>query len=218
MKASAGFAERLRAVCKDVGSIQKMAEMASFPRRTLDNYLAGRSEPSVSGLVQLVAAAGVSLEWLAIGEGEMRPGYPGGNGDFVLVPLYNQRAAAGHGAAAADEQPAGFFSLRRDWVRATLGGEPSRLAIVPASGDSMEPLICEGDLLLVDLSVTTPAGTGVYVMERGGDLLVKKVHTHLSGGLVIEPLNNAYEIESWSPGKDHGLRFVGRVRMVSRAV
>lgn len=218
MKASTGFADRLRAVCKDVGNIEKMAEVASFPRRTLDNYLAGRSEPSVSGLVQLAAAAGVSLEWLATGKGEMRPDAPATTGDFVLVPLYDQRAAAGHGAAAHDEQPTGFFSFRRDWVRATLGGDPSHLALMPATGDSMEPLIVEGDLLLVDLSVPVLSGDGIYVMERDGDLLVKKVHPLLSGALIIDSLNQAYAVEAWSPGVDHRLRFVGRVRMISRAV
>lgn len=213
-----GFSERLRAVCKDVGSIEKMAAAASFPRRTLDNYLAGRSEPSVSGLIQLVDAAGISLDWLVTGKGEMRPDAPATTGDFVLVPLYDQRAAAGHGAAASDEQPAGFFSFRRDWVRATLGGDPSYLALMPATGDSMEPLIRERDLLLVDLSVPVLSGDGIYVMERGGDLLVKKVHPLLSGALIIDSLNQAYPVEAWSPGVDHGLRFVGRVRMISRAV
>jgi phage repressor protein C with HTH and peptisase S24 domain len=178
----------------------------------------GGKDPSFEGLAQLADSVGLSLDWLATGKGQMRPDAPATTGDFVLVPLYDQRAAAGHGAAAHDEQPTGFFSFRRDWVRATLGGDPSRLAILPATGDSMEPLIVEGDLLLVDLSVTVPAGDGIYVLERDGDLLVKKVHPLLSGALIIDSLNQAYAVEAWSPGVDHGLRFVGRVRMISRAV
>lgn len=198
-------------------SVQKFAEKCGISAPLLRKYVNG-SMPGFDKAVLMAEKAGVSIEWLATGRGDMRPDQPGGGGDFVLVPLYDQRAAAGHGAAARDEGPAGFFSFRRGWVRATLGGDPSRLALMPAAGDSMEPLITDGDLLLVDLSVTTPSGAGVYVLERGGDLTVKNVHPLLSGGLIIEPLNKSYPVETWSPGAEHGLRFVGRVRMVSRAV
>lgn len=210
------FSHRLRAALGP-GSVHAFSEKSGVGDTLMRKYLAG-SIPGLDKAALIARAAGVSLEWLATGQGRMLPDAPGGDDDFVQVPFYDQRAAAGYGAAAADEPPASFFSFRRDWVRATLGGDPARLAILPASGDSMEPLIHEGDLLLIDLSVTVPAGVGIYVMERGGDLLVKSVHPLLSGGLIVDSLNKAYAVEAWSPGKDHGLRFVGRVRMISRAV
>lgn len=215
-KNHSGFSERLRAALGGE-TVHSFAGRCQIADTAMRKYFSG-SMPGIEKAVLMAEKAGVSLEWLATGRGEMRTGQPGAAGDFVLVPLYKQRAAAGHGAAASDEQLSGFFSLRRDWVRATLGGDPAHLAILPATGDSMEPLIADGDLLLVDLSVTTPSGIGVYVLERDGDLIVKRVHPLLSGGLVIEPLNKVYPVETWSPGKEHGLRFVGRVRMVSRAV
>ena len=211
-----GFSARLR-LALGQESVHSFAGRCEIADTAMRKYFSG-SMPGIEKAVLMAQKAGVSLEWLATGKGPMRPDAPATTGDFVLVPLYEQRAAAGHGAAASDEQPNGFFSFRRDWVRATLGGDPSRLAILPATGDSMEPLIHEGDLLLVDLSVTVPAGDGIYVLERDGDLLVKKVHPLLSGALIIDSLNQAYAVEAWSPGVDHRLRFVGRVRMISRAV
>jgi hypothetical protein len=40
----------------------------------IGQYVAGRSEPSLSRLVAMAKAGGVNLAWLATGEGPMRPG------------------------------------------------------------------------------------------------------------------------------------------------
>ena len=213
------FFARLAVVGKLFNNLATAAAAAGVAKSTFQRWLAGH-DPSFSGIVRLCKSAQVSLEWLATGRGDMHLNstWQKESALFALVPRYDVRAAGGHGAVASEEEPSGFLSFRRDWVRDMLGADPARLAVINATGDSMEPLIHEGDLLLVDLSVTVPAGDDIYVLERDGDLLVKKVHPLLSGALIIDSLNQAYAVEAWSPGVDHRLRFVGRVRMISRAV
>lgn len=65
------FAERLKQIVRDNGGNTAFAQKAGIPLRTLNYYLAGKSKPNLIKLIALASAAGVSLDWLATGEGEM---------------------------------------------------------------------------------------------------------------------------------------------------
>ncbi|MEQ1889728.1 MAG: S24 family peptidase [Alphaproteobacteria bacterium] len=194
------------------------ADAANVGKSTFSRWIAG-NDPSFEALARLADSVGLSLDWLASGRGEMHRSAGGGGADtFILVPQYDVQAAAGAGAIPADEGPLGFLSFRRDWVRRTLGANPASLAVITATGDSMEPTVRQGDLLLIDLSQAGVTENGVYVLEREGALLVKRLQFTLEGGLLVHSDNPVYRLESYSSGFDHGLRVVGRVRMISRAV
>ena len=56
------------------------------------------------------------------------------------------------------------------------GRDPARLSLLPARGDSMLPLIHDGDMMLVDETDRQPgARGGVYVVRLDGVLVVKRV-------------------------------------------
>lgn len=65
--------ERLRLAVRAAGGNQIIAQKAGVPLSTLGSYLAG-GEQKLSNTIALAKACGVSLEWLATGEGPMRPG------------------------------------------------------------------------------------------------------------------------------------------------
>jgi transcriptional regulator with XRE-family HTH domain len=65
------LAIRLRQCAQLAGSGDELARKASVPRRTLETYLSGDAEPKASRLFALARAVGVSLDWLATGEGPM---------------------------------------------------------------------------------------------------------------------------------------------------
>ncbi len=57
------------------GSVAEMSRRSDVPATTIQSYLsAQRSEPGVLKLAKMARAAGVPLEWLATGQGEMLPG------------------------------------------------------------------------------------------------------------------------------------------------
>jgi hypothetical protein len=68
-------AERLRDAVRRAGGNKVVAKAAGIPKTTLDGYLAG-GEMRLSNAVALASVTGVSLEWLACGEGHMRPPPP----------------------------------------------------------------------------------------------------------------------------------------------
>lgn len=63
------FGERISIAIQRVGGATRMAEMASVSTSVLRKWRAGQSEPQLTSLVSMARAAGVTVEWLATGEG-----------------------------------------------------------------------------------------------------------------------------------------------------
>lgn len=70
-----GRAARLREAVKAAGGQRAVADRSGVKFGTLGHYLGGR-EMKAGAFIALAAATGVRLEWLATGEGPMRPGAP----------------------------------------------------------------------------------------------------------------------------------------------
>jgi transcriptional regulator with XRE-family HTH domain len=61
------FPERLRAAVVAAGGATRVAQLSGIPLTTLNNYLAGRSEPKRPALATLADALRRDLGWLATG-------------------------------------------------------------------------------------------------------------------------------------------------------
>ena len=65
------ISERLRQVCEAKNwKITDFAEQAGIAYRTMQGYIGGEREPNAEGMTG-IAKAGVNLNWLVSGEGEM---------------------------------------------------------------------------------------------------------------------------------------------------
>ncbi|WP_233113008.1 helix-turn-helix domain-containing protein [Aggregatibacter actinomycetemcomitans] len=65
------ISERLRQVCEAKNwKIKDFAERTGIAYRTLQGYVGGEREPNAEGMTA-IAKAGVNLNWLVSGEGEM---------------------------------------------------------------------------------------------------------------------------------------------------
>ncbi|MDY3333306.1 MAG: helix-turn-helix transcriptional regulator [Gallibacter sp.] len=65
------ISERLRQVCEAKNwKIKDFAEQTGIAYRTLQGYVGGEREPNAEGMAG-IAKAGVNLNWLVSGEGEM---------------------------------------------------------------------------------------------------------------------------------------------------
>lgn len=138
--------------------------------------------------------------------------------EFVTVPVYDVRAAAGPGALVATEQVESTVAFREDWVRSAIGLPPSRLGVIGAVGDSMYPTICHGDALLLELEPREMIEGAIYAIQRDGELMLKRPQRLGAKGLVLRSDNPAYEPVRYTPEEASALHFVGRVRWVGRQV
>lgn len=73
---SAELSDKLRQCASRIGGGNELARQTGIPRRTLENYLNGNTEPVPSRLIAIAEAAGADLLWLLCGAGEFREARP----------------------------------------------------------------------------------------------------------------------------------------------
>ena len=113
------------------------------------------------------------------------------DGDWVEVPRLALETSAGPGAAVTGENTSfDSFRFSRKWLREQ-NLEADKLSAVRVIGDSMEPLLREGDDLLVDLS-GKPFRDGIYVVRLEDSLLVKRVTLQGGGRFSLLSQNLSY--------------------------
>jgi len=197
------------------------AEKANISQSGLNRILNG-GLPSLDVLIAIAVAGGVNLEWLARGNDGLEVGSPAERleitlPDFAFVPRYEVRASAGHGLVPVSEDISERVAFRADWLR-EIGVAAANAAVLTADGDSMEPLIPDGALMLVDVSIREVRNGCIYVIVKDGDLLVKRVHRRVDGTIALISENTRYPPEDISPALLDKLHIVGRVRWVGRAI
>lgn len=214
-------------------SARSFAKRAGVSDSTFRSILNG-SRPTVDNLVSIARAGEVSVHWLATGEGPKRldscGAAPGAsdNGQapltrlddgFVLVPRYNVEASAGPGALNGNEHVVDYMAFREDFVRRVLRADPANLVLITAVGDSMEPAIRAGDLLLVDRGIDRIMDDAIYVLGIGDEVMVKRVQRFFDGGLSVKSDNaTIYREQAIAPADVPGLRVAGRVRWIGRLI
>lgn len=138
---------------------------------------------------------------------------------YVVIPLYNGvRAAAGGGALVEHETPDDALVFKEQWVRIELGARPQDLYLIRVAGDSMEPTLRSGDVILVDRRATRPDREGVYILRMNDMLLVKRLQA-LPGGVVRVSSDNTafspFDIQAADVGGPE-LAIIGRVVWTGR--
>lgn len=137
--------------------------------------------------------------FLGIEEGELREtqenSYVKAHGrretsDWLEVPRLDLGASAGPGRVAGAEAAFDTFRFSRRWLEEQ-GLARSQLSAIRVEGDSMEPLLNDGDEILVDCSAR-PFRDGIHVVRLGETLMVKRVASAGAGRLALLSQNFAY--------------------------
>lgn len=190
------FIARLRDVI-GTGTIAEFARRCDVSHSNLSAILDGRSIPRWLTAMKIARAAGKPLDWFApsdwtrsiehmvdaledvtahvgrdLARRQTQPE------DFCMVPLYDVRASAGHGAWNDSERVKKSLAFRRDWIASDLRVSPEQLMLVYVAGDSMEPTLSDGDVVMVDKSQRELASQpGVYVFLQEGALMIKRLQS-----------------------------------------
>ena len=203
---------------------RKLAEKLNISLPTMNHYETGKRTPGSDFLARLAKVLECNPGWLLSGEGEMQiPEEHSSHsshsimGDFILVPRYNLEAS--EGSIVCSEQIVDHLAFKADWVHKELGTDPENLILVHSIGDSMEPTIRSGDLLLVDRSKSKVKCEGIYLINLEDGLMVKRVEWLLDDSVVIRGDNTLVSREQVLPSKDlEKLHILGRVIWVGSKV
>ena len=202
------FRKRLSTTIDRLGGLARAAKFANVSDDTLANWRDGKSKPSFFGMRNLARTAGVSLDWLANGESPAA----GTGGDLVFIPRLERENAF----SVSDERDYWDFAIRKDWTRAVLGVKPEKLAVTLADTDSMDPTIRSGDLLLLDLGITTFTADAIYLFKMRGTHILRRIQTLSDGTAILKPDNPAYREENLSTEEVRGISVVGVVKWIGR--
>lgn len=112
-------------------------------------------------------------------------------GEWAEIARLPLEASAGPGAVSAAEVPFDAFRFSRRWLREQ-GLEPAMLSSIRVMGDSMDPLLRDGDEILVDRT-PRPFREGVHVVRLGEALHVKLLQAVPPARLRLISKNEAYE-------------------------
>lgn len=142
-------------------------------------------------------------------------GYSANDQEFMPIPELDVRLAAGRlGIENYHETEIGEILLRRSFLE-SFKLPISRMKIVYAQGDSMEPIIRNGGpMLFFEDPVTDPREIDprtVYAINHGGKMIVKCIAREREGGWLAKSLNPAYAPFPLEKEDGCEVRIVGRI-------
>ncbi len=111
-------------------------------------------------------------------------------GEWVEVPRLDLGAAAGAGRVPGAEAAFDTFRFSRRWLEEQ-GLSRAELSAIRVEGDSMEPLLNDGDEILVDRAPRA-FRDGIHVVRLGETLMVKRVASAGPGRVALLSQNIAY--------------------------
>jgi len=161
---------------------------------TIQRYEAGQL-PSGKSINKIIAFFKCSKAWLLTGTGvpypnEFKGEYeaPGAyhqpiSEEFVFIKQVNGKISAG-GGLLPDDSIDMRLAFRREWLK--VKGNPDNMSLIRVQGDSMNPTLMPGDLVLVDHSRTDiPSQGGIYAISIDHEILIKRLQLLYSGGKIM---------------------------------
>ena len=216
-----GLGQRIRTI-RGKASQEDFARDYGIHVNTLRRYEGGKRGADPEFLRELAKRnVDIDVNWLLMGD-EARGRLHQERGDYRVaaqpgyanIPLYDVRAAAGRGAAVDGEHVVDVLAFKEDWIRQELRASPADLRLIYVEGDSMEPDLRAGDIILIDHTDTAARREGIYVIRMDGALLVKQLQ-RLPGGIVkVISRNPAYEPYTVTTDQiehPNGFAVIGRV-------
>jgi phage repressor protein C with HTH and peptisase S24 domain len=186
-----GFGKRLQCAMNSRGiKATELSKKLGWSFATLQAYLLTDpekvSEPSPSRALALANELNVDVAELLFGRNKRTYG-------TASIPVYSIRAAAGPGIENFSEDVLYEIAFRLDWLKAEVR-DVSKLAAVQARGTSMQPLIDDNDLVLIDRARRDARkDPGIFLVRFDGGLSLKTVQR-----------KSQYEVELISANPAHG--------------
>ncbi len=169
----------------------------------------GQGEPFSGACDKYPDICGPASGIAVVGEPDIQPD------EFVFIKHMRGKISAGTGLDP-DNISDYHCAFRKDWLRKK-GVSPDNLSLIKVQGDSMEPTLLSGDLVLVDHSrtVVAPQG-GIYAIATDHEIMIKRIQVLFpQNKLKIISDNPRYEPIEADPGQ---IRINGRAIWYGREI
>jgi phage repressor protein C with HTH and peptisase S24 domain len=167
-----------------------LAVKAGVTQGNIAHLESGRTQTS-RNITAIAEALGVDVMWLSQGKGEPFPNkapasmLPGGMPVFVSspdspsrikIPKVKLKLSAGITGFGVepDHRDGGMWELPLRWVEKH-GYNPEKLIAIDVKGESMEPSLYDGDLVVINTADVTPVNGLVYAINYEGEAVIKRM-------------------------------------------
>ena len=199
------FRIRLKELREKAGYSQySFADAFGISQSTIGNWEAGKREPNFDTMQRLADFFGVSVDYLlgrdSIPDGPPAPSRPGSK----WIPVLG-KVAAGTPIEAVED----ILDYEEIDAKTAASGEHFALQI---KGQSMEPRIKDGDVVIVRKQDGCDSGDVAVVLVNGDEATVKRIKKEPAGIMLI-PSNPSYEPKFYSNEQIESLpvRVIGKV-------
>ena len=172
--------KNIRILRKNAGlSQQELANALNVHQTAVSQWETSRTAPDIETLAQMAKLFNTSIDAIT---GHASPSLQKEKG--VKIPVYGNVAAGIPIEAITDIED--FEEIPEHWLNS---GEYIALRI---KGDSMEPRIESGDVVIVRLQSTAESGDTVIALVNGDEATCKKIKIRPEG-IMLSSINTAYE-------------------------
>ncbi|WP_305840264.1 XRE family transcriptional regulator [Photobacterium leiognathi] len=205
-----GFSGNLCRIRSERGlSQEELGNMIGVTKSTISQWELGKAYPRRKRILQLLDIFDVD-ESILIRSDMIKGDENKIDGECIQnirkIPFYNGvRASSGCGSIN-DDEPFELIHIRDLPAK----GNWENLLCVTVSGDSMEPVLRDGSLVVIDTSITNIVDGGIYVF-RQDDLLRVKVFKYNKGKIIIVSYNPSYSDEVYLYDEINCLNIIGKV-------
>lgn len=197
----------------EYGSPELFAKVINISFRSVYNWMEGTT-PRHSNIVAMATALNLDPEdiYTYMGkrpvEGPKLTASGEINSEYKLVPLVKARPSCGTGSLETDGDFIGWYSFKLDFL--VRKGTPEAMRLFFVDGNSMEPTILKGDMVLIDTSQKQPS-TGQIVLARIDDELVLKRVEKKPGIIILKSDNSNYDPIPITPDIVDGVEIHGKM-------
>lgn len=187
------YGQRLKAARKNKKLSQTdLAEISGVGQGSISKIERGDQESSAYD-IELSHHLGVNPMWLKTGDENLAPDWITGKGEKSKEPRIKEAiepgeiyqpvrfvsfdlkaGISGYGVDYLNEENEPLY-LRATWFQKRRL-KPANIVACSVSGESMEPTLYSGDVVLVDLSNTTLIDGDVFAVNYEGEMLIKRMH------------------------------------------
>jgi len=165
-------------------------------------------------ILQLYRKYGLNPNWVERGIGPtFINSSNAAEAEFRQVPKVKARLCAGGGSFEVGSEIEGYYSFRKDWL--SRKGNADKMVLMDIFGNSMEPELKEGDVVLIDESKKDILAGSIYAVGIDDTIMVKRLEKRPKGLALLS--ENTKNETIYMEGEDlNRVRLIGKVLWVGR--
>ena len=168
------------------------AEKLNVSQATIANMESGSREVSRPMLLKIKEVFNIDLlSW-----NDKQQSNNSYQSNVIDIPFYSAKAAAGEGVDITEYPEKDIIAFDKRYLQFVVGHNFEHYSLITAVGDSMQPTIKDGDLLMIDDSIKEIRPNKIFVIRQGSKFRVKRLRTEITGETLIISDNTSYPVET----------------------